>query len=238
MFLLLVYNRYMSLPSKELSDAALEALVAGERTRVVAPLTEWRTLAAQLSAEGLIRVPERSGPHGQRYSQPLYDELSDVRGTAPVRRGGIVRWGIRLVAGAALLGTGVVVGRGITIGEEVVPMVKQAIANGDSATMHGGSFRSAKEARTALVRAQSQYQRAAAYLAARDTMAQVAVGPEMYQERLAALDEMLATTQAKLQSVPGDPVLNQYYQSAVGAREATLQQLGRTLPASARLAHY
>jgi len=38
-----------------------------------------------------------------------------------------------------------------------------------------------------------------------------------------------------LREAPQDPVINQYYQATVGAREATLRQLGTTLPAGAKL---
>ena len=34
---------------------------------------------------------------------------------------------------------------------------------------------------------------------------------------------------------PQDPVINQYYLATVGAREATLRQLGTVLPASAQM---
>jgi len=223
----------MSLPPKELSESALDALIARERTRVVAPLTEWHTLAPQLRAEGLI--------HGATQSEYTdYTERSFETASVPaVPRDTIGRqvwrWSARFAGGAALVGLGVVIGRGVSIGHEIAPAVKQVIAEGmaDSA-----SFKSEEQARKTLARAQGQYQRAAAYLAAHDTSPQIVGGPEMYQARLAALDEVLEATRTKLRTSPADPVLNQYYQSAVGAREATIQQLGKTLPAGARIEHY
>ena len=38
-----------------------------------------------------------------------------------------------------------------------------------------------------------------------------------------------------MEKSPQDPVINQYYLATVGAREATLRQLGTVLPASAHM---
>jgi hypothetical protein len=215
----------MSLPFKELSEQALDALIARERTRVVAPLTEWHTLSAQLKAEGLLG-------HDGAFSEQSFK--SDFR-ALPVARNRFVQWGTRFVAGAALLGAGVVVGRGLTLGEEIAPAIRGAIAqSSDTAT----TFSSPKRAREVLQRSQMQYQRASAYLAAHDTSAPIVGGAKMYRERLAALDEVMTAARAQLETVPGDPLLSQYYQSTVGAREATIQRLGEVLPVNARIAHY
>jgi hypothetical protein len=228
----------MSLPSNPLSDAALDALISKERTRVVAPLTEWRVLSDQLRNEGIIRsgMGEQTNAHSNAHTSSTSTSHETMPAVAlPQRRSGaFVRWGTRLVASAVLVGIGVVAGRGMTIGNEVVPVIKQAIANADSVA----TFESPEEAQATLTRAQTNYQRAAAYLAARDTSPQIIGGPEMYQERLVALDQMLATARERLRAAPADPVLNQYYQSAAGAREATIQQLGQTLPAGVKIGHY
>jgi len=225
----------MALPSKELSEAALDALIARERTRVVAPLTEWHTLSAQLAAEGVIRPGAHAGAADF--------EASPMTPPPVRRRSAVVTWGVRVMASVALIGTGIVVGRGLTIGNQIAPIVKQAINDAETDTVV--EIKSLAQAKKVLARSEkryqqaaSQYQRAAGYLAARDTSAQIVGGAEVYQERLAALDEVLATTHEKLQAAPADPVLNQYYQSASGAREATIQQLGQTLPAGARITHY
>jgi hypothetical protein len=240
----------MSLPSKpELSDAALDALITRERTRVVAPLTEWRTLASALRAEGVIQPqPAADASYDTPYGAPF--ERSTRRATAlddsepPPRRNRFMQWGTRVVASVVLLGSGMAIGRASSIGQEFVTPIKTAMEATDSATTIT-SIKSSAQAQKVLVRSErqviraaSQYQRAAAYLAARDTTARIVGGPEVYQERLAALDQVLATTREKLQATPGDPVLTQYYQSAYGAREATLQQLGQTLPATVQISHY
>lgn len=222
----------MSHPSNELSESALDALIARERTRVVAPLSDWRTLATQLRAEGLLRTPEDGArvPYDTAFTTPI-DPLPAI----PVarRRGGFVRWGTRIVIGTALVGTGMIIGQGISIGRDVVaPAVQKKIAEVQVMTdTTPPKFHTPADAKKALVKAQNQYQRAAAYLAASDTTPRIVGGPEMYRERLALLEDVLAKTQARMEIAPGDPVINQYYQSAVGAREATLQQLGQTLPA-------
>jgi hypothetical protein len=46
---------------------------------------------------------------------------------------------------------------------------------------------------------------------------------------------VMTDMRAALHESPNDPVINQYYLATVGAREATLRQLGTTLPAGAKL---
>jgi hypothetical protein len=53
--------------------------------------------------------------------------------------------------------------------------------------------------------------------------------PSQYRTRLAALDNVMAEIRGALKEAPQDPVINQYYLQTVGAREATLRQLGTTL---------
>lgn len=243
----------MSLPSKpELSDSALDALIARERTRVVAPLTEWHTLAAALSAEGVIRPQASQASYGASHDTS-YDTSYDARfertnvpaaPRQPAPRGRIARWGTRIAMGATLLGAGFVVGQATSIAPTVVPIATKVLAELDSTPQT--PIKSPAQAQTVLarserqaMRAATQYQRAAAYLATTgDTTARIVGGPELYQERLAALDEMLATTRQKLESAPADPIINQYYQSQLTARERTLQQLGQTLPANVQVSHY
>lgn len=56
--------------------------------------------------------------------------------------------------------------------------------------------------------------------------------------RVAALDQLLAASQAALASAPGDPVLQRSVASAHAAREAALRALGGTLPVSHQLVRY
>jgi hypothetical protein len=225
----------MALPSKELSEKALDALITREQTRVVAPLTEWRTLSMSLRQEGLIHddsATRKSAPR-EYVAEPVAPGSGWFRSTA--------RWTMRLAASAALVGVGVVAGRGMTFGQDFITQMQLAIS--DSTGSHGvrvggKPFSSQAEARRTLLRAQTDYQRAAAFLAATDTGPQVTGEPDLYRDRLAGLDEMTAASLAALKDAPQDPLLNQYYLSAAAAREATLQQLGNALPADAKMASF
>jgi hypothetical protein len=238
----------MSLPSKELSEQALDALIARERTRIVAPLTEWRSLALQLRDEGLLRAPG-SGPGDARAGQ--YAGYGAGYGQAPPRvtprervswLGTTARWTMRIAASAALVAVGIIAGRGMTIGGDIAHTIQMAIADSTDAGTHvrvsGAPFRSAAEARNALVKSETEYERAAAYLAATDTAARTNASPDVLRDRLAALNEMSATALKALRDAPDDPLLNQYYLSTLSAQEATLQRLSQSLPADARVIRF
>jgi len=96
-------------------------------------------------------------------------------------------------------------------------------------------FKSPEEAWATLNRAGEEYQRASAYLSASKTDVPMPTTPDTYRTRLAALDNVMTEMRSALHEAPHDPVINQYYLATVGAREATLRQLGTTLPAGARL---
>ncbi|MGI8547509.1 MAG: hypothetical protein ACR2M1_09255 [Gemmatimonadaceae bacterium] len=237
----------MALPSKELSESALDALIAPERTRIVAPLTEWRTLALQLREEGLLRTvgPDATAAAGRSFNPASEDELKPR--SRPGWKPAVARWTMRVAAGAALVGGGVVIGRGMTMGDEIVQTVRMAIAAdttevGPHGTINvrvgGKPFSSTQEAKRVLVKSQSDYQRAAAFLLATDTSTAARISPDLYKERLAALDEMTTTAMNALKDVPGDPLLNQYYLSAAAAREGTLQQLDKSLPPGATMVRF
>lgn len=53
--------------------------------------------------------------------------------------------------------------------------------------------------------------------------------------RLTALDRVEETIRAAMHTAPYDPVINGYYLTTMGQREATLRQLNATLPASVRI---
>jgi len=231
----------MPLPSKELSEQALDALIVRERTRIVAPLTEWRTLALQLRDEGLLRAPgdprgAERGAHTDAPSQPRVTPRERIGWIAPA-----ARWTMRIAASAALVAVGIIAGRGMTVGNDIAHTIQMAIADSSDVShvrVGGAPYGSAEEARTALVKSESEYQRAAAYLAATDTAARTAASPQVLQDRLAALDEVTVTALKALRDAPDDPLLNQYYLSAVSAREATIQRLSHSLPADARVVRF
>lgn len=229
----------MALPSKELSDRALDALITREQTRIVAPLTEWYSLSKSLKQEGLIRDPAGTRP----LPESSYVEEQGTRGT---RGNGWMkatgRWTMRLAASAALVGVGVVAGRGMTFGNAIIDQVHMAMTDSSrksvSVGFGGDSFSSPEQARKTLLLAQTDYQRAAAFLAASDSSPRTVGDPSIYQNRLAGLDEMTAASLTALKDAPRDPLLNQYFLSAAAAREATLQQLGHSLPVGATMERF
>jgi hypothetical protein len=185
------------------------------------PLSAWSALAPQLRAEGIIVDAAHTGGGGTgSYVLPI----------GPRRPFGQA-WMLRAAAGFALVLGGVAVGR-----------VTASAGSGTSAAVPVASlpaFQSSDEAIRVLTAAQQQYQQAAAFLAAQDTSSRfVGMNQDAYQTRLAALDEIAAAARAALYRTPQDPMLNQYYLTTLGAREATLRQIGASLPDSRRLERY
>ncbi len=228
----------MALPSKELPDKALDALITRERTRIVAPLTDWRELSMAMRQEGLIRDsarPRQSAPR-EFSAEPTPRSPGWLRATG--------RWTMRAATYAAVLGVGVVAGRGMTFGQDLINQIQYAIS--DSTGSHGGAsvhiggtrLSSTSDARKTLLRAQTEYEQAAGFLAAKDDEPLIAGEPDMYRDRLTGLDEMTSASLTALKDAPQDPLLNQYFLSVAAAREATLQQLGNALPAGATLTSF
>ena len=175
------------------------------------PLTDWVSLGAMLKAEGIVSAA------------PLL----------PSRRSRA--WFVmRVAAGLALVAGSVVAGRW-TAGFEFNTAPQSVAAAAPSAV----SFESPQAAVQVLTSAQQQYSDAAAYLAAQDTTSRfIGLNVNTYRARLTALDNIVASTRTALYQAPQDPVLNQYYLSAVAAREATLRQYKAALPASQKLERY
>lgn len=173
------------------------------------PLTAWSRLAPQLRAEGII-----------------VDAAS--------RRSGAPAWMLRVAAGFALLVGGVALGRASTGIPFALP--------GPIETAGGApvsEFANSDDAIRTLSVAEQRYQAAAAYLAGQDTTSRfIGMNQDSYQTRLTALDEIAASARAALYRSPQDPMLNQYYLTTLGAREATLRQIGATLPQTRRLERY
>ena len=95
-------------------------------------------------------------------------------------------------------------------------------------------FASVEDARAAQPHSEALYQQAAAFLAEHDTTAAGDGSPVAYRSRLAALDQVISTTREAMRQAPHDPVINGYYLTTLGQREATLRQLNTVLPASLR----
>lgn len=195
------------------------ALVAPATTE---PLTAWSQLGPQLKAAGLITEGAAAIPGG-----------AAVLPFAP-RTAGVPRWVLRAAAAITLLVGGAALGRVTTPGAAGfggTPVATTAIPV--------NAFQSNDEAMRVLGVAQQQYQSAAAYLASQDTSSRfIGLNQDTYRTRLAALDEIAAAARAALYRAPQDPLLNQYYLTTLGAREATLRQIGASLPATGRLERY
>jgi hypothetical protein len=106
---------------------------------------------------------------------------------------------------------------------------------GASNVSANAQFKSPDEAWDVLNRSGAEYQRASAYLSSTGNTQPMPTEPSQYRTRLAALDNVMQEMRGALKEAPQDPVINQYYRATVGVREATLRQLGTTLPAGAKL---
>lgn len=218
------------LPAREghmlpLSDKELDELVARERERGVPPLTDWDSIAAKLRAEGLIREPR---------SRELFAARSWMQAAAAVL---LVAGGMAIGRYTTRSGASSPTEATVASGQSGTVAAPSATENGtaSNASSSTAEFRSPEEAWATLNRAGEEYQRASSYLSANNTELPMPTNPDTYRTRLAALDNVMTEMRAALHEAPHDPVINQYYLATVGAREATLRQLGTTLPAGARL---
>jgi hypothetical protein len=192
-----------------LSETALDEMVARERDRGAPALTNWDSLSRQLRAEGLIR-----------------DQSSRFT----------MRPWMQVAAGIALAAGGAAFGRMTASPSQAVAVESPAPAQqtentsfASNASAQQVSFKSPDEAWETLNRAGEEYQRASAYLSATSNEVPMPNNPSQYRTRLAALDNVMTEIRGALKEAPQDPVINQYYVTTVGAREATLRQLGATL---------
>jgi hypothetical protein len=198
-------------------------------------LVSWERLAVELRREGLLTSGEpaddvQAGLAGGATVQPLRPAVGEVPASSR-------RWFVqarRAVAALALVASGAAMGRLSRAGGEALP-VAEAGAALRSVGFGDRGFASVEQATDVLNRAQRDYERASLWLAANDSTVR---DSDVYRARLAALDQMMAASRAALREAPQDPVLNHYYLAAYTAREATLQQLGGTLPVDKVIERY
>lgn len=188
-------------------------------------LVEWDAIARGLRAPAEATVAHVPAPlPGSR------------RTMAPLMR--------RAAAALLLVGGGAVFGRlsgevsaaranGGTVADASLTAAGLAVRPVSNGT--DNDFTDIDDATRVLNRAQRDYERASLWLAANDTTMR---DSDVYRARLAALDQMMAASRAALRDAPQDPVLNHYYLAAYTAREATLQQLGGTLPVDKVIERY
>jgi hypothetical protein len=209
---------------------SLLALAHREGDRPGDPLTSWHVLAADLRAEGLIGPPADPMTITPVHGTPIPTRQRRVAGRAWMRAAAAV---LLVAAGAA--GGRLTAGTPMFAGAE---RADTAVAPVDPAGFSTVSYASTTDAMTAFLRAQREMQQAAAFLAEREQLGAPDSDAEMYRARLAALDGMVSVSRAALYEAPADPVINQYYLATLGAREATMRQIGRTLPAGTQVTPY
>jgi hypothetical protein len=193
-----------------------------ERGAIGIPLTRFEAIASALAAEQEVVAPAVRVALGQR---------------ARVR--GFLRTPMRAAAGFLLLAGGAMVGR-VSAGVSPLPFVGHGAASVASnassppSSTDSANFASIDDARIAQLHSEALYQQAAAFLAEHDTTGAGDGSPVAYRSRLAALDQVISTTREAMRQAPHDPVINGYYLTTLGQREATLRQLNTVLPASLR----
>ena len=194
-----------------LSEDRFDQLVSDERAQDGAPLNSWEIIAERAREEGLIR------------------------GGGGSRRSAVGPW-MRAAAGIVILAGGIGIGRYTDIGSDPVDAGTAAENPATRSAAASARFTSVEEAWAKLQRASEEYQSASAFLAANNSRpSTVTDSVAIYRDRLAALEKLMDATASARANAPSDPVINQYYLAALGAREATAQQLGAVRPASLRL---
>ncbi len=198
------------------------------------PLTAWSQLAPQLRAEGIVVDAARTSPVLGGAAMADARALPFMKADAKKPR--LQLWAVRIAAGFALIIGGALAGR-VSAGIPFANAKQEFTAA--LPVEQNAQYTNPSEALQALTVAQQQYQAAAAFLAAQDTTSRfVGMNQERYRARLDALDEIAATTRAALYRAPQDPMLNQYYLTTLGAREATLREIGATMPDTRRMERY
>jgi hypothetical protein len=190
---------------------SLLAATVAERTRIGAPITSWDSLRPDLVSDGII-------------------DDGDATWVAPSRR----RWTrvnrrvLQVAAGVLLVAGGAIAGRW-----SATPAVQTA-ANAPS-IFDSITFKDAADANAKRVMFERLYQQASSYLAGLDSATYTSESPSAIRTRLAALDRVDEVVRAALNEAPYDPVINSYYLTTFGQREAALRQLNTALPASVRV---
>jgi len=196
---------------------ALVALASTERASIGLPLTRWESLGPALRADG---------------------SATSGAGAAPARRSRFGRAWLQAAAALLFVAGGTMLGR-YTAGASLVPGVGAAASSAARTAQHADSqsavFHSVNDARAARTRAQALFQNASAFLAQYDSSAKGSESPSAMRTRLAALDRVSHAMRDALADAPYDPVINDYYLTTIGQREATLRQLNTALPTGMRV---
>ena len=211
---------------------SLVAMAHAEQEAIGLPLTRWDDLAGAFRAGLPTAAPA--------IARPFTPDVADI---ATRRRA--TRWPMQAAAGLLLLAGGAMLGRA-SAGAPFLPttdgtatVATNASADTPASQPAGETFfTSVADARAAQQRYELAYQQATAFLAQHDTAGLGQGNPVAYRSRLAALDQVITTTRDAMRDAPHDPVINSYYLTTLGQREATLRQLNTALPVSLRLDSY
>jgi len=190
----------------------LASLASSESNRIGQPLTNWESIAPVLIADGVI----------------------DNGGGLQLRARSVRRPWLQAAAAVVLIAGGMMAGR-ITTGASPLPIAKsERTSTGLNTT---GRFKSVSDAQQIQAQSQALYETATAYLAQNDTSSHVD-SPSSIRTRLAAIEQTQDVMGEALKKAPYDAVINGYYLSTLGQREATLRQLNAAMPASMRMTSY
>ena len=219
------------------------ALVTRDAEDTGLRLASWDSISRGLRHDAATGVGARPAPTAPSIVEPIA-LLTSRSASAPWWS----RASMRAAAAVALIAGGAALGRASAgapplsadRSTRVAGVMAESLAMGDVSlrpATYGaaGEFASVDQATSLLNRAQRDYERASLWLAANDSTPR---DSDVYRARLAALDQMMAASRAALSDAPQDPVLNQYYLAAFSAREATLQQLGTSLPVGKTIERY
>jgi hypothetical protein len=190
----------------------LASLASSESNRIGQPLTNWDSVAPVLVADGVI---------------------DNGRGLQ-LRARAVRRPWLQAAAAVLLIAGGMMAGRATT-GAPILPIAESNhTATGLDTT---GRFKSVADAQQVQAQSQALYETATAYLAQNDTSSHVD-SPSSIRTRLAAIEQTQDVMGEALKKAPYDAVINGYYLSTLGQREATLRQLNAAMPASMKMTSY
>jgi hypothetical protein len=193
---------------------SLADLAASESKRIGSPLTSWESLAPALLADGVI-------------DDGRIVRLGSRRGSRP--------W-LQAAAAVLFIAGGMMAGR-YTAGASPLP-INVGSQPTTSFIDTTSRFTSVAEARQAQAQSQALYETATAFLAQQDTTSRSADSPTAIRTRLAAIEQTQDVMGEALKKAPYDAVINGYYLSTLGQREATLRQLNEVMPASMKITSY
>jgi hypothetical protein len=214
---------------------ALIAMARAERESFGLPLTRWESIVAAMAGDTPLVAPSAVATE----SSSTRDDARRFAGRRATRFPLQAAAGLLLVAGGVLAGRASAGARLLPAASVIdssatptrpidTPVASASLQSSDS------TFGSIEEARFAQQRSASIYQQASAFLAKNDTTSAGDGSPVTYRALLAAQDGIITTTREAMRQAPHDPVINAYYLTTLGQREATLRQMNTVMPASLR----